>query len=219
MDRQRHRLLLCAIVIAGLAPMPVLAAESVYTDFPFENPACKSLAPDTGDEEAEGMGVSLVCPGYKDYPVYYKDGDGRISIHYGFLSDAVIKDAWESFGAFNSVAEKIEWRLDAKGVPVAAIHRYRLANFNPDTGMADESMKGEVLVVSRVGRKDDRSGCFVGLVDARENKDANAIARRIADTEAAGFRCGTDTPRYHGKQGPYAGDPTISFGPADATAE
>jgi hypothetical protein len=206
------RIFLFALLLALAGASSLSAAESVYTDFPFDNPKCKSLLPDSGEEEPEGGGVSMVCPGYKGFDVYYKEGDARVTVHYGHLGDDLIANAWESFGAFNSVGEKIEWRLDAKGVPFAAIHRYRLANFNPDTGMADEALKGEVLVVSRVGRPDDKLGCFVGLVDARENKDANELARKVADNLAPGFQCGKDIPQYHGIRGPNAGDPSISLG-------
>lgn len=202
-----------AILALQLA-FPAHAAESVYTDFPFDNPACKSLLPEASPDEPEVSSVSMVCPGYKAYNVYFKDGDGRASVHYGYLTDDLIENAWESFGAFNSVGEKIEWRIDADGTPYAAIHRYVLANFNPDTGMAEEALKGEVLVVSRVGRQEDKSGCFVGLVDARANADANELAREVADKLAPQFSCGKDTPAYHGTRGPNAGDPTISFGDA-----
>jgi hypothetical protein len=210
----KHRIFLFVLMLAAASSSPIAAAESVYTDFPFDNPRCKSLLPEAAADEPDGGGVSMVCPGYKGFDVYYKEGDSRVSVHYGHLADEVIADAWESFGAFNSVGEKIEWRLDDSGVPLAAIHRYNLANFNPETGMADEALKGEVLVISRVGGKDDKSGCFVGLVDARANKDANEIARKVADTLAAKFSCGKDMPEYHGTRGPNAGDPTISFGDA-----
>lgn len=174
------RYLILASAFAVAAATTSFAAESAYSDFPFDNPACKSLLPDTGEEESEGGSVSMVCPGHKGFDVYYKDSDGRVSVHYGHLSADIVANAWESFGPFNSVGEKIEWRLDGDGVPFAAIHRYTLANFNPDTGMADEALKGQVLVVSRVGRQGDESGCFVGLVDALANTDANELAREVA---------------------------------------
>lgn len=214
----KHRIVLFVLVLATAGALPAAAGESVYTDFPFDNPKCKSLLPDTGEEEPGG-GVSLVCPGYKGFDVYYKEGDARATVHYGHLTGDLIANAWESFGAFNSVGEKIEWRVDASGVPFAAIQRYRLANFNPDTGTADEALKGEVLVVSRVGRPDDKTGCFVGLVDARENKDANELARKVADNLAPAFQCGKDTPQYHGIRGPNAGDPSISLGIDDTSAQ
>jgi hypothetical protein len=210
------RIISFALLLAVAGASPVAAAESVYTDFPFDNPRCKSLLPEPSADEPDGGSVSMVCPGYEGYEVYYKEGDARVSVHYGHLSEKIIANSWESFGAFNSVGEKIEWRLDATGVPFAAIHRYNLANFNPDTGMADEALKGEVLVISRVGRKDDTNGCFVGLVDARANPDANELARRVADTLAPAFQCGKDDPQYQGARGPNAGDPSITFGPDQA---
>ena len=201
-----------ASAVLLISATPGLTATSVYTDLPFENNNCKPVGPVAAEDEPEGASVSMVCPGYKSYDVYYKDGDGRISIHYGSLSQDIIDTAWESFGPFNSVSEKIEWRLDESGKPFAAIHRYTIANFNPDTGMAEDALRGQVLVISRVGQPEDKSGCFVGLVDALANKDANELARKVADDLAPGFRCKTDTAVYHGARGPNSPDFTAYFG-------
>lgn len=215
----KHRIVSSILMLAAASLSPAASAESVYTDFPFDNPKCKSLLPDAGGEETEGGSVSMVCPGYKGFDVYYKEGDARATVHYGHLAESVIANAWESFSPFNSVGEKIEWRIDDTGMPFAAIHRFNLANFNPDTGMADEALKGEALVISRVGRNEDKSGCFVGLVDARANKDANELARKVADSLAPTFKCGKDDPQYHGTRGPNAGDPSISLGSDDTSAQ
>jgi len=51
----------------------------------------------------------------------------------------------------------------------------------------------------------------VGYIDARANKNANAIARNVADKFARNFKCGTDTPKFHGKRGESAGTPSRSF--------
>lgn len=39
---------------------------------------------------------------------------------------------------------------------------------------------------------------MVGYVDAAENPDANALARRIADDVAPGFTCGIDEAQGYG---------------------
>jgi hypothetical protein len=205
------------IVLLGFAAVigataPAFANESAYTDFPLQNNKCKPVDPAKADSDAETGSVELICPGYKDYAVYYDEGDARVSIHYGHLSQDVIKNYWESFTPFNSAAEKIEWRVDAGGVPRAVIHRFFLANTNPATGMASEKLKGQVLVISRVGQPGDKTGCVVGMVDALANKDANAIARRVADEIAPGFLCKQDQAVYHGRRGDKSSDLSTSFG-------
>lgn len=92
------QVLLCLLPLAG----PAQAAESVYTDLDLD--ACETLAEDM-------MGVSLKCEGYKDYPVYFKEGDLRQSVIFGKIDQVLIDGAYESFAAFNRVNTKIEWRL------------------------------------------------------------------------------------------------------------
>ena len=58
---------------------------------------------------------------------------------------------------------------------------------------------GDVLVVTRLG---PRGVCHVGYVDALANRDANEIARRIADEKARAFRCDADKPVIVGATGP-----------------
>lgn len=67
------------------------------------------------------------------------------------------------------------------------------------SGDADEPVRGQVLVVTRLG-----SGgvCHVGYVDARANPDANALAQKIADETARAFKCGADKPVVLGNKGP-----------------
>ena len=172
------------------------ASESAYTDRDLD--ACKTLS-----EVEEGASVSLQCTGYKNLPVYFKEGDLRQSIAYGEVSKAYID---ETFGPFNHTGNKIEWRLDAKGMPVATIVRWFIAD--PETTGEADSKTGQVLVVSTVATKDNPTSCVVGYVDALENKDANTLARTVADDEAADFACGASEPQWHGKRGKLAGEPS-----------
>src|SRR5690606_15347817 len=107
-DAMRKFAASAAIILALATGCPSQAGESAYTDFPFENKACKPLGPEKSQEEIEMGLVSIVCPGYRDYQVYLDEADLRTSVHYGFLSERVINDYWESFAPFNSVGEKIE---------------------------------------------------------------------------------------------------------------
>jgi hypothetical protein len=193
-------LMLSAFVAALGASTAVLAAESVYTDLPLDN--CKTLVAPQPDEPG-GDFISTSCPGLGTYRVLFKEGDLRQSIHYGYLKPSIIDNAFESFGPFNHMNPKIEWRVDEAGKPYAAIQRFF-------TG--DAESQGQVLAVSRVGQPGDEEGCPVGYVDALANKEPNLLAREIADTIAVSFKCGTDSPVYHGARGPKSGDPMIYHG-------
>jgi hypothetical protein len=202
--------MLVALVLAHSA-MPANAAESVYTDVDTDH--CKTLS--EADPDEGGDFISLRCKGYKSYPLYFREGDLRQSVYFGHLSQEIIDSANETFGPFNHIGKKVEWRLDAKGRPFAAILRFHIENGNPDTGMPDKAHEGQVLVVSRVGQPEDETGCVVAYVDALANPKPNEMAREIADREAAQFVCGRDRARYHGIKGEKAGEPAYVFPGAD----
>ncbi len=107
---------------------------------------------------------------------------------------------WQSFGAFNSIGETIEWRLDG-GTPFATILRWTLDNPGPDGSAPSPASRGQVLVISTIDDGTGKPSCMAGLVDARANSNANELARQVADTVAVSFTCGTDTPAFHGKKG------------------
>ncbi|RFZ86375.1 hypothetical protein D0Y60_17545 [Shinella sp. WSJ-2] len=190
---------LLSVSLAASMAVAAKANESVYTDRDLD--ACKTIS---GEEE--GGSVDLLCSGYKDFAVYFKEGDLRQSIAYGPVSDAYIAKAFETFGPFNHTGAKIEWRLGAGGTPVATIVRWFVAD--PETTGEADARYGQVLVVSTVATKDNPTSCVVGYVDALENKDANALARAVADDEVAGFACGVNEPQWHGKRGKLAGEPS-----------
>lgn len=194
------RPILLAPVLAIAAAFPSFAAESVYTDLLLEK--CKSLVEPDPDEPG-GDFMSSLCPGLGEYQVLFKEGDLRQSIHYGHLKKSIIDHAFESFGQFNNMNPKIEWRVGDDGKPYAAIQRFFVG---------DAENQGQVLVISRVGQPGDEEGCPVGYIDAIANKNPNGLAREVADTIAASFQCGKDTADYHGTRGPKAGDPMLYHG-------
>ena len=174
------------------------ANESAYTDRDLD--ACKTLA-----KEEEGESITMKCAGYGKAPVYFKEGDLRQSQAYGPISKDWLDGAFETFGPFNHTNAKIEWRLDGKGAPFATVVRWFVAD--PETTSDADTRYGQVLVVSTVATTDNPTSCVVGYVDALENKDANMLARQIADEEADGFTCGQDEPQWQGKRGKLAGEP------------
>ena len=197
----------CAIpflIPLSMAAGAALANNSVYTNLDTDH--CRKLS--AGDEP--GGGIVLMCQGYADHPVYYKEGDLRQAILYGKVNAAYIEGTFETFGAFNYTGGKIEWRLDKTGKPVAAIQRWFISNsgaMEPGPAPADT---GQVLVISKVAGTDGM-GCVVGYVDALSNPEPNLLARQVADTNAEGFICAADTAAFHGTRGPLATDPTHSF--------
>lgn len=192
-----------ALIFAGTGAN---AAESVYTTLNFDDGSCKTYGPPPTQEDEDLGVVALKCPGYKDYSVLYNSGDERTSVYFGGGSDAEKERGWESFESFNSTSEKIEWRLDDNGRPFAAILRYSLFLQPADPATGKGEVRGQVLVVFKVGQQGGPVGCAVGLVDALANKDANAKARQVADDIAVNFQCRKDTAVYHGIRGDKTSD-------------
>lgn len=180
------RFALSALALLSQVAPQAAAAErsSEYTDLDTQK-HCVAYASSQG----EGDWASLVCAGYRGYPVFVGYDDARESVFYGFPKQGENEPAWESFVGFNSSGPRIEWRLEKRGenlVPIAAIHRRFVSDpENPDKNI-------EVLVVSKVAQPAEHDGCTVGLVLASGNPKANETARRIADEQAAGFACGAD---------------------------
>lgn len=143
---------------------------SAYTDFDLK--ACKTIA----QNEEEGGSYEGRCPGYAGIPVIFMEGDLRQFVAFG-ENGAKSCAAVQTFGHFNHVSHKIEWRLDA-GKPFATIQRW----FE-----TDEETKRQWLVVTRLGERQ----CHVAYVDARR-PNANEEARQKADELARRFDCRKD---------------------------
>ena len=176
-----------------------LANDSAYTKLNIER--------DCSFHSEYEAGGSAACNGYKGYPVHFSEGDLRQMVRFGHIAN--LEGQWESFGQFNRVNETIEWRLNGSK-PFATILRWFIENSGPD-GVPDKKHLGQVLVVSKVATRENPYSCVVGYVDARANKNANVIARNVADGMVSGFVCGRDTPQYHGRVGKHAGEPNRYF--------
>jgi hypothetical protein len=192
------------LFVLAVSASAAQAQESIFTDLDLD----KSCKWDPVDEAEAGLGGCAWCSGLPDVPVRFCEGDLRQSVEYGPVPEK--SGHWASFGQFNHMLPKIEWRVK-NGAPYAAIQRRFLENENPATGTPDKAHEGQVLVISTVATKENPVSCVVAYVDARANKNANELAHKAADELAAGFRCGTDEPQYHGVHGPLAGDPFNSF--------
>ncbi|MGQ3210683.1 MAG: hypothetical protein ACT6U0_05670 [Shinella sp.] len=190
---------LLATTLAACSTTLAKANESAYSERNLD--ACKTLSQTDDDDPS----ITLQCDGYKDFSVYFKEGDLRQSQAYGPISKEWLDEAFESFGPFNHTNAKIEWRLGTGGKPVATIVRWFVSD--PETTSDADARYGQVLVVSTVATSDNPTSCVVGYVDALENKDANTLARKIADEEAHDFACGVSEPQWLGTRGKLAGEP------------
>lgn len=166
-------------VAGALFAQQVCAKDSVtseYTDLKLD--ACKVISQ---DEESESM--SWECVGYGGMPVYVAEGDLRTLVSYG--ADAKSERAAEqTFGPFNHIHTKLEWRLKSgaggKKTPFATILRFYLQNED------DKKPEHQILVVTQIK---PGATCHIAYIDAKANKKANADARAAADRLAGTFDC------------------------------
>jgi hypothetical protein len=166
--------------LIGLTLLPAIsgAAElrSEYTDLKYEQ--CTTISSDE-------VGGTSVCPGLRGYPVVIGEGDLRQSVSYGVQAMAE-KAMNQGFSAFNHTGTKIEWLVDASDKdnlqPVATVLRWFIAG-------EDGNDKYQLLVVTQVKLG---ATCWIGLIDAQAVKDANAVARKLAQDKAGKFDCEND---------------------------
>lgn len=187
------------LISSFLAASPALAQTSIYTKLNLKE-TCVIIS------EYE-LGGTFLCQGYLGYPIIFSEGDLRQMVQFGHVPN--LNSHWESFGEFNNANETVEWRVKDKK-PYAAILRRFIENPGEDGAYAPD-IQGEVLVVSTVGTHEKPGSCVVGYIDARANKNANEMARELADTKASSFTCGVDKPEFSGNVGPHSGSPTRSF--------
>ena len=136
------------------------------------------------------------CRGLNGIPVRVIAGDQRSYVSYGRNAGNELA-AKQTLASFNGEGKAIEWRAvrasDGKLKPFATIMRW-----STTVSDEDKTVRGQVLVVTRLGPP----ACHVGYVDGRANSDANTLAQNIADRYARDFKCGVDKPLTTGKTGP-----------------
>jgi len=156
-------LLAAAAVLTGSG----VQAASTYTKIDFAE--CETL------ETYEDGGADLRCPGLDGLDVFVSEGDARLDVDYGMKGEN-----FETFSAFNTIGETVEWLSDARGVPQAAILRYSISV---------DGREAQALVISRINTE-AQDGCVIGVVDARLEQ-ANGMARGIG-AMAPTFDCSID---------------------------
>jgi hypothetical protein len=189
-----------ALGLAGAAPAATQSIGSAYTDYDTK------LCPHKAGREVEDYG-EWRCKGLDGMAVRVSAGDQRMTMSFGPHA----KDepaAAQTLQGFNDVYKaRLEWRFargtDGRIRPFAAIVRWNTFLLDEREELAasgrPKTVRGQVLVVTRLG---PRGVCHVGYVDALANRDANEIARRIADEKARAFRCDADKPVIVGETGP-----------------
>ena len=144
--------------------------RSAYGEFGLE--LCTQLS----EQVEEGTGGTWRCPGRDGTALFVQSGDGRFDLDAG-----VDNDRFQSIGAFNEIADTIEYR-SANDELFAIIFRYR--DVTPGNGGRT------VLAVEKVGR-DGAPGCRVAQIGGGE-ADADGQAQTIADRRAASSDCAND---------------------------
>jgi hypothetical protein len=181
---------LCLLAFAAESALAQTVA-SVYTALDLKK--CRH----TAGKDVEDYGT-WSCAGYGGIVVYVSAGDQRSYVSYGPRATTQ-PAATQTLASFNGQGKTVEWRGErgADGVvkPYATIMRWSTAVLDD----AEEPVKGQVLVVTRLG---PGGVCHVGYVDARANPDANALAQKIADENARAFKCDADKPIVLGNKGP-----------------
>jgi hypothetical protein len=180
-----------AVLLAAPQIAPATAAEpqgfrSVYTSIAAKDCRKKTVLKVDDTDYASNH----VCPGVAGLVVLRQEEDLRETISVGRNRAAAENEpaAAQGFGGFNSTADTIEWRLDAKGKPFAIIQRWFVAD--PDLPEINGRMQSrQVLIVTRLP---PGPVCHVTQIEVKGNPNANEAARKAADETARDFKCATD---------------------------
>jgi hypothetical protein len=180
-----------ATLLAGTNSVPAPAAEpqgfsSVYTSIAAKNCRKRSVLKVDDTDYASNH----VCPGVAGLVVLRQEEDLRETVSVGRNRAAAEKEpaASEGFGAFNSTADTVEWRLDGKGKPFAIIQRWFVADADAPEKNGRPQTK-QILIVTRLP---PGPVCQVAQIEVKGNPNANEAARKAADEIARDYKCGTD---------------------------
>jgi hypothetical protein len=180
------RWLLTLAVLCCVSPATA-GYDSAYTDFDLKT--CREIAP--GAAEGEGdFSPTYECDGFQNWSVSFIEDDLRSLVAFG--KDSEKHCAFhQTFSGFNSVGNKIEWRLkDQK--PIATIFRWSVS-YDPE----DSTKQKSWLVVTKLA---DNNSCHMGYVEGAYPK-ANEKARWLADTAAEVFDCKVGQPIFFANPG------------------
>ena len=175
------------LCLAAAMAVPAQAEEISSAYSALELDKCKDVTP----ADAKEYGTVWRCEGYDGIDVQVAEGDLRIFVSFGPNADKQTT-AEETLPQFNTIAEKLEWRLAQEGgkwKPFATILRY---------GWKVDGRSGATLVVTKLGKDD---ACHMAYVVASLNPKANEQARAIADKDARNFVCKRDAAKHYDAAG------------------
>jgi hypothetical protein len=182
----RRLLALPAVVLLASAAQGQ-TPQSRYTELVGGRCRFVSIDRQTNEDEVKR------CPGHGGAEVETLASHTRLHVSFRFSAKQAAKDvvvAW-------SAGKQVEWRgLKAnKGFePYAAILRLLMKDPESDKPEPD----GQVLAVMRFDPR-EAEACAMAFVDARANKDPNALARSAADRLGPEFDCRSDKPSVVGE--------------------
>jgi hypothetical protein len=185
-----NRLAVFALVVFASSPVAAQTIGSAFSDFDLKK--CRHTPGQVEDDYGEWR-----CKGYGGMPVWMGAGDQRVMISFGPRAKEE-PAAHQTLASFNGEGKTIEWRIEKganKKPPFAAIMRW--STTKPDD--KGDQVRGEVLVVTRLP---PGAVCHVGYVDGGANRNADELARKIADKYARAFRCRKDATVVLGATGP-----------------
>ena len=183
-----------ATALFALALGPVSSAAQTFSSS-YTSTAPKECR--TVGKSRDG-GATQVCPGKSGLVVVISEDDLRQTVSVGPTQAAAAKEpaAQTWFAPFNSTGNTVEWRA-ADGRPFAIIQRWLIAD-NDDLDKGGRPISKPILAVTRLP---PGPVCHVAYVDGQANRNANEVARRVADEFARDFRCGKDEVKVVGEKG------------------
>lgn len=123
--------------------------------------------------------------------LYYVTSDARDTLEFSSPDARFVLDLNAvTFGAFNSLGNKLEWRgttSDGHFAPFANILRVYVSSYNSQ----GEPVTVQKLAVTKIN---GWGTCVVGYVNASVHANANELARKLADSTARDFICGQSKP-------------------------
>ena len=154
------------LVITLTASVVVMAQnKSVYTS--TSDKVCKQVDPGVN----EGGDYIGICPGVGGYKLRLIEGDLRQTLFVITPRKKELPLSFTSFyTAFSAVGQQVEWRVK-KGVPIALITRYNIANGE------DASKRISYLMVAKIG---PQTSCVTDIV--MPSRTQNEEARVLADS-------------------------------------
>jgi hypothetical protein len=167
-EKTMKNLFLMAVIVLGASVFSSAQTRSIYTS--TSEKSCKAQKVNN-DEGGDYIGI---CPGVGGYKLKLIEGDLRQTLYVITPQKKQLPlDFTRFYGGFSAIDRKIEWRVK-RGVPIALIARYNVANEEP------EGPRKSYLMVVTVSRT---RACVTDIV--KPGKRQNENARKLADAAAS----------------------------------